>query len=83
MESRHIKVHIVKGESIEYQAAEDRILRAILGKWGELRIFQVQILEDADIESKKQLEKAVQLDSHNAASWRRYTNVNMNSVIHG
>ncbi len=83
MESRHIKVHLLKGGPVEYQAAEDRILRAILGKWGELRIFQVQILEDADIETKKQLEKAVMLDSHNKDRWLRYTNCNMGSVIHG
>ena len=83
MEARNIKVHLVKGSAVSYTAAENRILRAILGKWGELRIFQVEILEDVDIEKKKQLERAVMLDSFNATLWLRYTNTNMDAVIHG
>lgn len=83
MEARHIKVHLVKGGPVEYQAAADRILRAILGKWGELRIFQVEILEDVNIETKKQLERVVTVDTHATGVWRRYTNIGMAAITHG
>ena len=74
MNAMKINVFISSGPICEFTAITDRTLRAIVGKHGELRILQIQTLEDLNIETGKQKELHKTLSVFNHDYWNLYEN---------
>ena len=82
MNTKNVRVQARAGNDwVSYKAPDERFLRAILGKHGELRILEVETLLDADIERKEQLENIHTVDVWANGTWRRYSDATSNTNI--
>lgn len=78
MDAQEITVKVE--DSFEtFIARENRTLRAFVGRHGELRICQVETLEDVDIETHKQKENVTYLKIFAENVWSTYSNDDFNS----
>ena len=74
MNAKKIHVYSAGGAKDTFTADANKSMRVIIGKHGELRIMEVEILEDVDIEKKQQLEHITTLCVIHSSQWLRYEN---------
>ena len=74
MNAHKINIYCKGGAIHKFTADTDRHLRAMIGKHGQLIIAQVEVHEDVDIETKKQLETVTYVIVYNAPEWQYYAN---------
>ncbi len=69
------KIHVnTVDPTLTFVAAEGKFLRVYIGKQGEMRLLQVEVHEDVDIETKKQLETISTVRVWNRTQWEDYEN---------
>ncbi len=70
------KIHVYSpiNATKTFVAQQGRFLKALVGRQGELRILQIEVHEDVDIETKKQLETVVVIRVFNRTQWEDYEN---------
>ena len=69
------KIHVhTDAAHLTFVASEGKFLRVYIGKQGEMRILQVEVHEDVDIETKKQLETISTIRVWNRTQWEDYEN---------